>query len=152
MSDVPAGLRAAARRDLLNEVRAIYRKADAAWAPWSCPASGDCCQLAVTGREPWLYAGEWEVLREAFGTRPLPPARADGACPFLDASGRRCGVYAHRPFGCRTYFCHRVQGPGREPAEVADALLRRLDAAHRAHDHAAEPRPLKDWHADALQT
>ena len=137
------------RRAVLNEVRAVYRKADAAWAPFSCPASGECCQLQRTGRQPWLYPGEWEVLTETLAGRPLPPAREDGGCPFLDGSGARCSVYAGRPFGCRTFFCGRVRGPGREPAEVADALLRRLDAVHQFLEGAGAPRPLKDWHRDA---
>ncbi|MBM4379367.1 MAG: YkgJ family cysteine cluster protein [Deltaproteobacteria bacterium] len=137
------------RRAVLNEVRAVYRKADAAWAPFSCPASGDCCQLQRTGRQPWLYAGEWAVLVESLHGRPLPPPREGGGCPFLDASGVRCGAYADRPFGCRTFFCERVRGPGLQPAEVADALLRRLDAVHRFLDADGAPRPLKDWHRDA---
>ena len=34
----------------VTETRAIFRLADEAYAPYSCPASGECCRLAVTGR------------------------------------------------------------------------------------------------------
>lgn len=126
-----------------QETRAILKKADETYARFSCPASGECCQLAVTQREPWLYPSEWEILRAA--VEELPPEREDGGCPFLDASGKRCSVYASRPFGCRTFFCSRIRGPSRQPIEAVDALLRRLDGLNREHFEAAEPRPLREW-------
>jgi hypothetical protein len=131
----------------LRELRALYRQADAAYAPFSCPASGECCQLAVTGRQPWLWAPEWLLLTRG---RPLPPPRADGGCPWLDASGKRCGVYADRPFGCRTFFCSRIRGPSRQPAEAVDTLLRRLErVSQRLMPSLSGPRPLLEWHAEA---
>ena len=109
----------------MQELRAIYRQADAAYAPFSCPASGECCQLSKTRRQPWLWYPEWKLLASH---RPLPPPREDGGCPYLDAAGKRCTVYADRPFGCRTFFCERIRGPARQPADTVDALLRRLEA------------------------
>ncbi|RYZ31921.1 MAG: YkgJ family cysteine cluster protein, partial [Myxococcaceae bacterium] len=47
----------------LQETRTVYRQADEAYAPYSCPASGECCQLAVTKRQPWLWLPEWELLK-----------------------------------------------------------------------------------------
>ncbi|MGC3998833.1 MAG: YkgJ family cysteine cluster protein [Anaeromyxobacter sp.] len=60
----------------------------------------------MTKRQPYLWPSEWRVLMEHLKRekRALPPPRADGACPFLDASGKRCSVYEARPFGCRTFF------------------------------------------------
>src|SRR6185436_3635428 len=84
-----------------RETRAIYAKADAMWARWSCPASAECCHLTKTQRQPWLWPSEWRLLT---AKGPLPPARADGHCPFLDDAGR-CTRYADRPLGCRTFFC-----------------------------------------------
>ncbi|MHB8878075.1 MAG: YkgJ family cysteine cluster protein, partial [Myxococcaceae bacterium] len=53
----------ARERAALLETRALYRLADAAYAPFSCPASGECCQLAARGREPWLWPSEWRLLQ-----------------------------------------------------------------------------------------
>ncbi|MBZ4394827.1 YkgJ family cysteine cluster protein [Myxococcus sp. MISCRS1] len=132
----------------LKEVRAIFRQADAAYGPFSCPASGECCQLSRTGRQPWLWLPEWELLTQG---RPLPPAREDGGCPYLDAAGKRCTVYADRPFGCRTFFCERIRGPARQPAETVGALLERLERVSQQREPSLRaPRPLLEWHAEAL--
>ena len=142
----PGGPRA--EEQALRELRAIYRQADAAYAPYSCPASGECCQLAVTQRQPWLWYPEWRLLTRH---HPLPPPRADGACPSLDASGKRCGVSADRPFGCRTFFCSRIRGPSRQPADTVTALLLRLErVSQRVLPSLTGPRPLLEWHAEAL--
>lgn len=142
-----------AERAALQETRAVYRLADQAYAAHSCPASGDCCQLTQTRREPWLWPSEWRILEQRVGRDrgTLPPPRADGGCPLLDSSGRRCTVYEDRPFGCRTFFCERRRGPSRQPAETVDALLRRLEAINQRLERdldepeqaeKASPRPL----------
>jgi Fe-S-cluster containining protein len=139
---------AVAEARALQELRVIYQRADAAYAPFSCPASGECCQLATTKRQPWLWEPEWRLLASRHG---LPPPREDGGCPYLDAAGKRCTVYADRPFGCRTFFCERIRGPARQPAEAVDALLRRLEAvSQRVWPELTGPRPLLEWHAQAL--
>jgi uncharacterized protein len=138
-----------ARRAALQELRAIYRLADAAYRPYSCPSSAECCQLATTQREPWLWPVEWEALLEAKGGQ-LPAARADGGCPFLEPEGKRCSVYASRPFGCRTFFCHRIRGPAREPIEAVALLSQRLErVAQRLDEDCAAPRPLLSWAREA---
>ena len=125
----------------LKEVRAIYRQADAAYAPFSCPASGECCQLAVTKRPPWLWRVEWELLRRGRG---VPPARSDGGCPYLDGAGLRCTAYADRPLGCRTFFCERIQGPAKQPRDLLNGLSKRMEVLSlRVSDE--EPRPLPEW-------
>ena len=131
-----------------TELAAVYRVADAAYAPYSCPATAECCQLAARGREPWLWEVEWQALRDAVPS--LPPRRADGGCPFLDATGQRCTAYANRPLGCRTFFCHRRQGPAHEPVAQMDQLQRRLETvARRLNPDEAGPRRLSDWHTEA---
>jgi Fe-S-cluster containining protein len=131
-------------RSAARALESLYRSADEAWSGFRCPGTAECCQLAKRGREPWLWGAEWDALRRAAPT--LPAARADGGCPFLDADGRRCTVYASRPLGCRTYFCHRATGPGREPAEAMDHLQRRLEGIARAvRPDEAGPRPLTAW-------
>ncbi|MBK7864111.1 MAG: YkgJ family cysteine cluster protein [Archangiaceae bacterium] len=123
-----------------RETRAIYAKADALWARYSCPASGECCQLAVTQRQPWLWPSEWRVLASQ---GPVPAARADGACPFL--VDNRCSRYADRPLGCRTFFCHRIRGPERQPVTEMNALHERLARINELEDEHAEARPILEW-------
>ncbi len=140
-----------ALRRARDETRHVLKEGAKAWAPFSCPGTAECCQLATTKRPPWLWPSEWGVLLEHLrrAGRPLPPAREDGGCPFLDAAGRRCSVYEARPLGCRTYFCHRVSGPGAVPAVQTNALLERLAALNLAVDDEARPRSLLDWWAEA---
>ena len=125
-----------ARQRAITETRAVLKKASETWAAHSCPGTSECCQLAKTGRPPWLWPSEWWLLLEHLKTeqRALPPPRLDGGCAFLNAEGTRCTVYAGRPFGCRTFFCHRIQGPTRLPADATNLLLERLEALNLAVD------------------
>lgn len=134
------------------ETAQLLAKASALYAPFSCAATAECCQLAARNREPWLWPTEWQALLDRLEDdgRALPAPRADGGCPFLDPEGRRCTVYADRPFGCRTFFCHRRQGPSREPAERVHALLDTLAAINIGLRFDAKPRALRDWHQEAL--
>lgn len=139
-------------RAALQETRALYRRADEAYAPFGCPASGECCQLATTRRLPYLWLPEWLLILERLRAegRALPPARDDGGCPFLDEAGRRCTVYPDRPFGCRTFFCQRATGPARQPAEEVIRLSRRLEAASQALEpELTAPRSILEWHRAA---
>ncbi len=141
-----AEMRMAWRR-AVTETRAVLRLASAAWARHSCPGSSECCQLAVTKRAPWLWPSEWKVIEERLrrDQRPLPSARADGACPFLDAAGKRCTVYEDRPLGCRTFFCSRIVGPSKLPADETNELLERLKALNLEADDEATPRGILEW-------
>ena len=136
--------RAHADRAAARALEALQRQTDEAWSGYRCPGTAECCQLAKRGREPWLWGVEWDALRRA---RPeLPAPREDGGCPFLDAEGRRCTVYAARPLGCRTYFCHRATGPAREPVEEMDRLLRQLETIARSvRPDEDGPRPITQW-------
>lgn len=142
-----SALRPIAERRAEQETRAIYRLADALFGPFSCPATAECCQLTARGREPWLWPSEWRVLKAATlaAHGQMPQARTDGACPLLDATGKRCTVYADRPLGCRTFFCHRVRGPAQQPTLEMNALLERLERVNRVDsddDVAADVEPL----------
>ncbi len=134
----------------LQEIRAVYRHADQAYAPYSCPASGECCQLAKTGRQPWLWEPEWRLVEEAIAREGIAlTPREDGGCPLLDAEGKRCRIYADRPFGCRTFFCSRIRGPSREPVDAVISLSRRLEKVALELDPEAKgPRPIFDWIAE----
>jgi uncharacterized protein len=137
----------------LAALRAIYAETDAALAGWSCSASTDCCRFAVTGREPYLWPNEWALVERALGARGglkrrrgLPIVDEERTCPLLDGSGR-CTVYDSRPFGCRTYFCDRAEGPERRPPRdrLAELGRRVMALAERADPRAGGPRPLSRW-------
>jgi Fe-S-cluster containining protein len=135
----------------LDALRALYAEADAALAGWSCEGSTDCCHFGRTGREPYLWPNEWALLERAIGARGGVKAAAPGArdpraarslpiadegrCPLLGSDGR-CTVYADRPFGCRTFYCDRAEGPTRKPPRAALADVGRRVAALA---HAVEP-------------
>jgi Fe-S-cluster containining protein len=138
----------AARREL----RALYAEVDALLEPFRCEGTTECCRFAITGREPYPTAVELDAVQRAIaavggpraafgGGRHLPLAR-DGRCPLLDAAGR-CRIYESRPFGCRTFFCERVEGPGKLPRRELLALGARV-AALSARAFPADPaaRPL----------
>jgi Fe-S-cluster containining protein len=135
-----------AQRDtLLRELEALYARADAFYAGASCEASTECCRFGVTGREPQLTAIELALVERAVAARggplrthkralPLAQLR-DGAapphdertCPLLDQGGR-CSIYAHRPLGCRTFFCDRADVPAPPSRRELRELVRELEA------------------------
>jgi Fe-S-cluster containining protein len=137
------------RRALL----ALYAEVDALLAPYGCAASGECCNFANTGREPYPTAVELEEVRHAMRganvtllpdrkkkqLKVVPNARV---CPMLDHEGR-CRIYASRPFGCRTYFCDRMTGPGRLPRPEIQRISRAIaDLSARFSPRDPGPRPL----------
>ena len=134
-------------RQAATETRAVLRQGSEAWSKHSCPGTAECCQLGITKREPWLWPSEWKVIEErlARDRRPTPPPRADGACPLLDADGKRCSVYEDRPLGCRTFFCHRIVGPQKLPGDQTNALLERLADLNLEVDDLAAPRAISEW-------
>jgi Fe-S-cluster containining protein len=117
-----------------DELRAIYREVDAAFEGWTCEASTDCCHFARTGREPYVTTIEARLVeraRKATGRKPdkraLPLAQAmERRCPLL-VDGR-CSVYAARPFGCRTFWCHRATGPSKPRQRDINAFVARIRA------------------------
>jgi len=129
-------------RRALKALEQVFREADGAVAGMRCPASGDCCQLAVTGRQPNLLPVERLRLRLAVekAGRTWPTARADGACAFVDSSGRRCSVYPDRPFGCRTFFCSR--GEGKAASAAIHAAGAKLVRASDELEPNAQPVPI----------
>jgi len=140
--------------DPLAELRAIYAAVDALTAGWSCDASTDCCRFAVTGREPYPTAVELAELDRAIaargglgrgGKRLLPIAAAERRCALLDPDGR-CVVYASRPFGCRTFYCERAEGPFGERelprGEIAELAGKIASLSARFAPRDPGPRPL----------
>ena len=88
-SDTPSDEDQDARRNrraqfvAIQETRAVLRKADEAYAPFSCPASGECCQLSTTKRELYTlpvglasfsgeFQREWEMVMAGASVATLP--------------------------------------------------------------------------------
>lgn len=137
------------------ELRALYAEVDALMAPHSCEGTAECCNFANTGREPTPTTVEVaEVLHAARSIgvpnkRKLPLAAGERRCELLSDEGR-CRVYASRPFGCRTYFCHRMSGPAKLPRTALVAIARRIVAlSERAFPRDPLPRPLSRALEDA---
>jgi len=127
------------------ELLALYKEVDELLAPFSCPASGECCHFARTGREPYPHAVEIEeVLHAAKATPPkkLKLVPEEKTCALLGEDGR-CRIYASRPFGCRTFFCERIEGPRKWPRDEVQAIGRRIaDLSARAFPRDPGPRAL----------
>jgi len=135
-------------RQATADLAAFYQRVDRAHEGFSCPQSGDCCQLRTTGREPYLWRIEWLLLSRRIAERGgrLPPAREDGGCRFLDPAGRRCTVYADRPFGCRTFGCERASGMTRGLREEVRHFTRELSGLSEQFDpEDGGPRALTRW-------
>jgi Fe-S-cluster containining protein len=144
--------RAPARAELL----ALYKEVDELIRPFSCPASGDCCHFARTGREPYPHFVELEeVMHAARATNALNKKRLvvveERTCKLLGDDGR-CRIYASRPFGCRTYFCEKIEGPKKWPRDRVNEIGRRIAAlsAKTFPDRDAGPRALSRFLAKAL--
>jgi hypothetical protein len=142
-----------ATAELLDELGALYRDVDAAYAGHRCPGTSECCHFAVTGREPFVTSIELLAVERAVaaaGGPPSPRRRAlpivagadERICPLLTSDGR-CSIYAWRPLGCRSFWCHRadVPEPVRQP-ELNDMVRRVKDLGAR-HRHGGDVgRPL----------
>lgn len=129
-----------------EELRALYAETDALLSEYSCDSSGECCTFSNTGREPYPTAIERAEIEIAIGKigglskkKRLP--LADRRCPLLSDDGK-CRIYASRPFGCRTFFCHRVT-PAKLPRQELKELGARIaDLSARAFPRDPGPRPL----------
>jgi Fe-S-cluster containining protein len=112
-----------------DALRALYREADQLLDGWTCAASTDCCHFARTGREPLVWPNEWALLDRAISARGVArkalPVLDERRCPLLGPD-QRCTVYEVRPFGCRTFFCDRGEGPTRWPRAALVEVGRKI--------------------------
>jgi Fe-S-cluster containining protein len=115
---------------LLALLRQHYAAIDRELDGWSCSQSTDCCRFGVTGREPYPTTIEVAELERAvrarggLAKRRSLPVAGERRCALLGDDGR-CVVYASRPYGCRTFFCERGEGPSGErgaPARQSGAI------------------------------
>ncbi len=134
----------------LAELRNIYAEVEARALPRQCELRTGCCHFRLTGKTPLLTRVEALLAAKgvrASGRKKLVP-RADGACPMLGREGR-CGIYAHRPFGCRTHFCAAAGGP--YPRQHVADLIHRMEALDEALGWHDGSRPFEAAVADALK-
>lgn len=130
-------------------LRAIYKQVDALHDGWTCATSTDCCRFGVTGREPYPTAIELAEVEAAIRARGGIPKRrtlpvaAERRCDLLGDDGR-CLIYASRPFGCRTFFCERGEGPRVSRAEVQQLARAIADLSDRFAPSDPGPRPLSN--------
>ncbi len=140
------------------ELKKLYAEVDAALDGLTCDGTTECCQFAVFGREPYPTAVELAELELALRAAPLPSTKrrlpvADELrrCPVLGDDGR-CRAYASRPFGCRTFFCSRVQGGTVPRAEVLRLSRQIADLSARFAPRDPGPRPLSNALAALLRS
>jgi len=147
----PPGAQAWKKHPARARLLELYAEVDALLAPYTCDASTECCRFGITGREPYPTAVERAEIQRAIaalgGERAiarrvvLPKVNEERPCPLL-SDGGRCRVYASRPFGCRTFFCDRVAGPGKLPRDEIQRISRdmaTLSAATFPGDPHARP-------------
>lgn len=116
-----------ARGAALEEVQAVYSELAQRPVERDCVRRTECCQFKLTGKTPYVTAGEAMMVADALraqGKRKLTE-KEDGSCPMLHAQTGKCEVYEARPFSCRTHFCQAAGGPYAR-REVVD-LIRRLE-------------------------
>jgi uncharacterized protein len=138
---------------------AIYDELAAHYTGITCDASTECCRFAITGREPQLSPLEFEYLKRGVRASPPPKQRglkllalADGRCPLLKDNGK-CSAYAHRPFGCRSFYCGRARnsvGESENPMQSLRAELRALGQriaalSARVFPEDPHPRAITTW-------
>ena len=137
--------------DALRDIRSIYTDLAARPVERACELRAECCHFKLTGLTPQVTSGEALVAAKALraaGRKQLPE-RADGACPMLHPHTSRCLIYADRPFGCRTHFCHAAGGPYSR-REVLDLIRRLEEVDYRLGKDG--PRALPDAVNRALRT
>ena len=134
----------------LREVRQVYADLAARPVDRNCVRVKECCHFKLTGRTPYLTAGEALLAAKALRAtgRKTLPVNPTGACPLLDPKTGDCLIYESRPFGCRTHFCASAGGPYSR-SEVID-LIRRLESID-ASLGGTGPRVLQNAIADALR-
>jgi uncharacterized protein len=145
-----------ASRAELEELAAVYREVDEAYASYRCEGTTECCRFAITGREPYVTSIELAGVERAIaaGGGPLSPRRRalplyetegfdeEHTCPLLDRQAR-CSIYAWRPLGCRTFYCHRAETEAPVSQARLNELVRKVrELADRHQPNGGQGRPL----------
>jgi Fe-S-cluster containining protein len=130
----PHWIRAAADPAIAQELSVLFDRAAHAIAQRgpACWASGRCCNFDAAGHR--LYATGLETAycllhAGTISTDQLDAARARGGCPYQSLN--LCQAHAHKPIGCRIYFCDRSAQAWQH--ELYESLLADLRAVHDRH-------------------
>jgi len=93
----------AERQELRKQVFRIYDEADAEIQSHQpvCVASGKCCRFKEYDHTLFLSHLEADVLLSGAPSYDTPTDT--GFCPFQ--KNKLCTARAHRPLGCRVYYC-----------------------------------------------
>lgn len=144
----PVWQQAAAQPLVDAAIRGIYGEATRSIAQKGpqCWASGRCChfdtfdhRLYVTGLEiAWVLFQCKQAM-----TSTMPRGIADD-CVFQQ--GHLCGIHAHRPLGCRLFFCQR--GSDCWQHELYEQMLQELRRLHVRH---GLPYRYMEWRAGLLE-
>jgi len=140
---------------LLARLKAVYTEVDQAYAGHRCEGTTECCRFAITGREPYVTSIEVLAVQRAVAARggalkakrrALPIAHdsrdAERVCPLLDESAR-CAIYADRPLGCRSFWCHRTTTDRQVDQKELNAFVRQVQDIAAEHAHGGDKgRPL----------
>lgn len=140
---------------LLARLKAVYAEVEAAYAGHRCEGTTECCRFAITGREPYVTSIEVLAVERAVASRggPLKDKRralplahdsrqAERVCPLLD-EGARCAIYAERPLGCRTFWCHRTTVDRHVDQKALNGFVRQVQEIAADHEHGGDKgRPL----------
>ena len=130
------------QQEAMDAVKAVYAELEKRPVERECLRRTECCQFKLTGKTPYLTAGEALVTATALqqsGVNKLP-AKQDGSCPLLKAETGRCIAYENRPFSCRTHFCAAAGGPYARK-EVQDLIWRLEDLDTRLGGVGAQTLP-----------
>lgn len=154
---------AAVKPELDGAIVALYDQLDAAIRARgpTCWTSGKCCNFDAYGHRLYVTGLEiaW-VLWRTQGTTPQhepkhadnrslpiltpsPPRPLTPSCPYqLD---KLCSIHAHRPMGCRVFFCQ--SGTEEWQRELYETFLARLRALHETH---GVPYRYMEWRAGLI--
>lgn len=144
-----------AEQALLARLRAVYAEVEQAYAGHGCEGTTECCRFAITGREPYVTSIEVLAVQRAIAARggPLKPKKRalpiahrtrddERVCPLLD-EGARCAIYADRPLGCRTFWCHRATSDRQVDQKELNGFVRQVQEIAAEHEHGGDKgRPL----------
>jgi Fe-S-cluster containining protein len=142
LSDLPAAVDAASQRpEVLAAVAEVYAalEAETTRRRPKCFLSGKCCNFEEYGHRLYVTTIELAAFVHEHRAAAAPVVSWNGkGCPFQ--VGRLCGVHAHRPMGCRLFFCDETSTDWqREQYERFHADLK------RSHDSLGVPYAYLDW-------